>query len=742
MIEALDFDENGAKWLPFAQHKLRALKVFLDGCGLAFGRKNYITPDGEGRIYIRTRRGHSLIEKITAQQGRHVNVPPSIYAPDDWVDEWYDYIRIETCKDRQGFLLYRDYAFATAPYSAYYVDGVVERIHPWDGTPSPDPTIPVTFRTVGYKVPDDLTNETFETRNTASRYSGLMRAVVGCYHSGGKDAPFSYSWAKTHGIVKFAMSIGDPADRYWIVEVSASGVYAAPIRYTGECCGSWGVVKYMPTADQLAENPSLAQYKTTLSLAWAFAGRPDSGVTQLLAASDMVTAYARSPFFGGHGWAFNYSGTEAQAVTQEFLLTPAKHYNCSRFKLSFSFSQEADGGLLSCVIATVEADLPASFSGGQVWVPTGPATWDGTRVADATSITTYPNQNAPIHVYYAGDMEIVTRFTLAKYTDVTYDYTPAYQSEEGPIGWDPQFTINWNYGYYNFSKENVGPFDTGTYQGIITLYAWKDLGVTHKYTYNPGVVAGFVSPLFSAIHDARFHTLIDDTMEDTTTEVIETDTRTFVNGCWRDYHVAYTNTGVLVTRVTRTGSVSGRSSVVLFMGEREAVLNVKDNQYADSVHTQQGIEFVAATSNTNRTTVITPNPGDTCGTVGYTTAIGLFGWPMVFHAPLQEGGTASDNSYTASTALAIGSYADVGSIDSIDMSTFLRTGIVGGVQTAMSAAFAMHGNLYAPDDTLTPADQKANRAVWLDSSGVTVFGGFAPLPANDPYAVIAFVGKA
>lgn len=74
MYEALDFDEGGAQYLPFAQDLLRRLKEVLHSTGMQAGRKHLTTPDGSGRIYIRTRRGPGA--------------PGSN-------DEWCDYIKIE-----------------------------------------------------------------------------------------------------------------------------------------------------------------------------------------------------------------------------------------------------------------------------------------------------------------------------------------------------------------------------------------------------------------------------------------------------------------------------------------------------------------------------------------------------------------------------------------------------------------------------------------------------------------------
>lgn len=84
MLEALDIAPGGEQYLPFAQWLLRRLKVNLNATGVSQGRKMMTTPDGAGRIIVRTRRDSS----VRSAQG-------ALYGFEADPAEWYDNIRIE-----------------------------------------------------------------------------------------------------------------------------------------------------------------------------------------------------------------------------------------------------------------------------------------------------------------------------------------------------------------------------------------------------------------------------------------------------------------------------------------------------------------------------------------------------------------------------------------------------------------------------------------------------------------------
>jgi hypothetical protein len=317
------------------------------------------------------------------------------------------------CRDKLGFLLTRDGSGQN--YDAAYNDGVVERINPIDGQPRPEPE--TADRTVGYKVPSQL-RVAANSRVSASRFTGLMRLAVGCYHAAGKNAPFSFGFGKTHGILKFDVPVGNPAvmtPRYWVIEISSVGVFAAPIVNTGKCCDSWSITKYIPTAEEVAEQPSLEGFQTTLGLNWAFSvGRP--GVLKLLSSTEMASAYSSGfPWYSGCGWAFSASGVSAQNVVVSSSSSPLPaHYLCSRFKISFSLQPN---GTPAAAVTEEESNKIATFPEfSAVWIPTGSNNWFNSDFLTAFQIANMPfaSQDAPVHVYYVGEQEIVTRWILTR----------------------------------------------------------------------------------------------------------------------------------------------------------------------------------------------------------------------------------------------------------------------------------------------------------------------------------------
>ncbi len=709
MPRALDIQPGGEQWLPYALQQLSKLHKDLERVQQQSATRKYPLPDGnEGQVTIRTW----------------------------WLNgQWHDHIRITACQNRQGFLLRRDGAHYTAPYQAYYTDGVVERLYPADGSDHPDP--PATERTYGYKVPEQLV----AYANSASRYSGLMRAVVGCYHVRGENAPFSYYFPRTHGILKFVVGATtvDPYDQSYIVEVSASGVFAAPISNAGGCCNSWGVSQYMPSDDEIAADPSLAVHTQTLSLAWAYSTR--STVHQLLTSTDMTLPYTRNPFVVDHGWAFNYSGTEAQVVTQEFLSTPARRYDCSRFRLNFSLIREDEiaGGVPACSLTAVEVDRPVAFRLGQLWIPEAFGVWEGTQIADTTSLVNYPSQDGPIEVFYRGDEEEVIRFQLTNYGNVTHTESEVQPGAGG-------------FGYYNYRV-----FQSGTHQeisgGLIVTAPTMHMELTpdtFMRDYDGGVVAGFYSSEFNTIVDARPYNLKTDTLTPTGGGSASERAGRFGPSCLTEYDVVRSWLYANQVRTNEIGSPVATGCVVLFLGEREAVLCVQSLADNKRVITSLGDELNAGNPTHNNgqfaafDTTWTVNGVNTCGVGSFASSPGAI-WPYGFFANLTVLSDVTTPSASDLATLIVGAEVHMEAIGgNTALNTFGRTGSLSGPMTAYSEVFAMHGNLYNADSSLIPPEQYGNRAIWLHPNGLTFYGGFAaPIPGDAHSSeVVAFVGKA
>ena len=318
------------------------------------------------------------------------------------------------CKDRRGFFITRT---TGGIYSARYNDEVVEIIDPITGLPRPDPE--TASRTIGYVVPSQLQGSQFDL-TSAAKFSGLMRLVVGCRHSAGLEAPFSYTWTRTHGIVKLPVSVGDPPTtktRYWIVEVSIGGVFAAPIKNTRRCCDSWDVTKYQPTDAEIEEDPTLAQHRTLLSLEWAFSvERPN--VVQLVSAADMDTAYSLgAPWHPSIGWAFSASGIQAQNVITDTIANPdvpqGVSYRGTRHVLTFSIVGED----ISCALTTPEIQQIGTLHiDAHVAAPLSDKTWtiQGHELINgfpALPVVDYAEE-MPVYVYFQGELPVITRYRV------------------------------------------------------------------------------------------------------------------------------------------------------------------------------------------------------------------------------------------------------------------------------------------------------------------------------------------
>jgi hypothetical protein len=641
---------------------------------------------------------------------------------------------VRGCTDRPGFLLSR----RAQAYDALYTDGTLENINPIEGTPRPVPD--PARRTKGYKVPQDLRREGL-ARLSASKYSGLMRLAVGCHHAAGKESPFRHEHQITHGIVKKTVRVSDKdVDKYWVVEIRQEGVFAAPIANTGKCCDSWDVSTYMPRPPSAPGEPLLPKPEK-LSLRTRFVSG-EKRVKQLVSTAQMAVAYGSgSPFYAAHGWAFSASGAEAQAVVQSFVSVPAMHYECSRWKITFEFA----GGDIAGTLTQIEANRPATFKRNSVvWVPISSGRWEGSfgsGIETPNPITTYPSQNAPVAVYYAGETEKVLRWRLT-HADVPADF-------KGRV-FGPTFI--------------PGPAWTGCPNseatpvfGLLGTYDLSTITDGYNISAHTARTFGFYCDgFFSHVGDEAvksvdrvpllFGTVADGPIE-TTPNTYDLDPPCYY----------FNESGVLQTRCTSTFEYQGQgrviwwwdrfsgtessgntSSVVLFAEEREAFLGVNARQFSESGYKITVLDGPSWICRAERKTKVDG---------------GLCPWEnRVFESsnttPCNTGITAllptrtDDPDYTSSSStgeatLALADHTDSsGNIEgNYSLGTFLECNPT-SKPYAESNVRAMHGNLYYADVKLTPPEQRDNRVYLLDDEQV-VNGGF--LPPADP---AGFVGKA
>lgn len=226
----------------------------------------------------------------------------------------------------QGFFLAREGSLSADPvdWKALYVDGTVEDINPANGSPRPDPDPAV--RTVNVRIPPTMQGEPVNKQVTGSLFTGQMRRLVQCQFSQGYDNKFVYQFVTTQGLLEaYPKVIGADAGTeaanaalrtYFIIEISANGVFAAPIRMGSTDQGVPDISDYQPTPAMIRESPGLSNMLAHLSLGWAYVNRNESGrVQQVLSATTMATVYGLGfPWTGECGWAFSYSGTRASNV--------------------------------------------------------------------------------------------------------------------------------------------------------------------------------------------------------------------------------------------------------------------------------------------------------------------------------------------------------------------------------------------------------------------------------------------
>lgn len=234
----------------------------------------------------------------------------------------------------RGFLLSRDGAVPNLRHWAMYVDAYNERIDPPQGAPRPTPD--PADRTRSQSLPPSLISTDSAGYKLASRFTGQMRKVVQCEYSRGTETRFSHTWARSHGLLEFPfehVSGRDAAEeaklrserRYFVIEVSAAGVFAAPVEFGSDCRNCALVSSYML--------PGAA----TLDLAGYFAANPTGRVQQVMTAEQIGTAYdAGSPWYSGCGWAFSYSGRVASNVVARVEHSGFQFYRTTLVDLEFA----------------------------------------------------------------------------------------------------------------------------------------------------------------------------------------------------------------------------------------------------------------------------------------------------------------------------------------------------------------------------------------------------------------------
>lgn len=478
------------------------------------------------------------------------------------------YIRATSgCDDRQGFLLSRR---GSMSYTAMYNDGFVERIDPIAGTPRTNPD--AATRTKGYAVPVQLQYEQL-SRVSASKFSGLMRLAVGCYHAAGKNAPFRHGHAITHGIVKKTAVVNNQTvTRYWVVEITPQGVFAAPVGVGSKCCESWNISAYKAHAVEF------------LSLRSRYASGDRDAIKELVSAVDMAPVYADgAPWFGDCGWAFSASGAEAQNVVMapgEPPVGSSEYFKTARWKISFT----ADAALsLHASVAAIERNkLVAIPRGNPIWWPTSVGVWAGTAGntnAQQAAVPGVNAQDAPVHVFYSGEDEQVTRWSYSSASVPEVSTLPGsafvadttsqqiqtcaiggtfsvFGFSDGHPGLRVNAHTNTAFGFSNPSFDHVGE---GYSRGELTN------------TYNVGAPVIVESPYSNSY-----------TLDPSCYYINPGPPPVLVTVCGYSASVTYTKAPVTQIQNSYQSTATHRSGLVLFAEDREAVLGVTTRIVVDT----------------------------------------------------------------------------------------------------------------------------------------------------------------
>jgi hypothetical protein len=480
-----------------------------------------------------------------------------------------------------------------------------EVINPVTGYPRPEPDAAV--KTKGHRIAPNLLLP-YPLRKPASRFSGKMREVVGCYHARGLNAPFDHGAQVTHGIYTGLVPKegGGTEAAYWLIEVAGGlGVFAARLTVIKDglgaevCCGSWSVEHLKPTAEEVKAGAPAMFRDERVSLWWIWQNRGGSVVQRVLNAEQIAPGFANGgPWYSEHGWAFSASGREAQQVVQGFGTIDGS-IDCltgSRFKITLTNEGTRVVGSFSTVELGQRYTLMIDRT---VWVPTVPGTWQGTIGPGVATLGNplqkLPNQDAPIFVYYVGEVEQVVRWQLSYSATDEVDERKSFDTGGtfiapgheciAPVVKNaiPTGTSGTKTGADNIvvcGFEGAGISEVGTNQGPRNdafeegfvggaEETASDVSVSNTFSLNPecfyfhdfGPPIG-VSEVHGCIQPVR--------------------ARTFSKEKWQKFE-------------TYSFSESWKASVVLFMEEREAVLSVRAHGVtrSGSGSTTHGTKFLA-----------------------------------------------------------------------------------------------------------------------------------------------------
>lgn len=230
-------------------------------------------------------------------------------------------------------------------------------------------------------------------------YTGSMRKVIQYMLGARSPVKLDYRFDMTHGIMNVPNAKGGTTP--WVIEISAkNGVLATKLRTCKrkDSAGKPNDLGYTPLGAALpCENASTLAELIEKKV-----------VIRLLPASALLPFYGSlGPLFAECGWAFSYSGNEAQNTGIGW---SGNYQTASRFKLTFATS---DGKPSSATLALVDSGYMVGIPGteyarSQIRIPS--YTLQGCVTLDMRPFAGNfqgVDSICPIYVYYDGDVEQV-----------------------------------------------------------------------------------------------------------------------------------------------------------------------------------------------------------------------------------------------------------------------------------------------------------------------------------------------
>jgi hypothetical protein len=707
-----------------------------------------------------------------------------------------------------GFLLARTGPQIEPKFWAMFNDAFTEQIDPPSGAPRPDPDPAV--RTKNQSLPPTLQSGDADAYTLPSRFSGQMRKVVQCEHSRGIETRFSHTWSRTHGLLEFPQPHRSGSDKaaetalrsqrkYFVIEISSAGVYAAPVEFGIDCLRCAPINEYM------------LEGESTLNLAQFYIENPAGRVQRVMSDTQIAPAFAfGSPWYAGLGWAYAYSGIKAANVVVRSGSDGYSFYETRIVRLAFSVTManqsaativrsgsdaivlSAAHGFIDDEVVSISGADQEEYNGAHIvrnatddafrftvaGTPSSPAT--GTIVIadinDAPSVSAtltidapgrvifkqqggstlwYPESNGvwrgvlplnadqtvdgPVHVFFDGEDEIVTRWSndVANHVFVETSTSGTWQGNATGTHAHGGERLTW------FGCQYGDECESSADRAVLS-------GSGERISAHVAQTFGFYGAF-----DARAISLTRDVKTGSTAPVggireVTTEYSNFYALCPSCYFIG--PTGNTVQACGSTIRITQRLQVVrntlreyneVRAGASALILFSEEREAIAAIRAQTDSETGREILQQNEYGASTKeekiDTGD-CPFTDYDEEIFGSSLDLTVDPPVDFDTTSRTGAFYVRGVSGFGlivplSFSADGQVLNEGFAGFLSYTLT--KQTAESTLFFMRGGLFYDEPSLTPQNQKGNRVFVLDTA-VQTQGGFEQLNNRTP---ISFVGE-